>query len=303
MLGRALVNTRGRLGRIGRGQATYWDAVAIAVGRELNEPAFLSTTPGVLCSLWARRFPSEGSPSSEPSKPSTSVCLGAPNWHPLPPFHPSSSVVLGWRLDPEFGSLRAIHSLRQLSAQPLREEEESDQSTSSKSGQDASSADPAQGGAKGPGQNPGPHQPSAAEVDRAMDDYDRLLDKSYRSLYPAAEISLGRRVSNAIWQPIVWCWRFIVRLPRNTWLVLTSPMAEKKQWFASTWKHTKEGAQHYWVRAHLSCVRVVYSMRVPILPTPATPCSDTPGGQRAPRSSGLSGKVVNLLLNPETGRH
>ncbi|CAD7705180.1 unnamed protein product [Ostreobium quekettii] len=242
MLSRSLGSALRRAGGARHAQDAHWDAVATAAVQNLGQAPLSFASSTALGEAWTGEKGSAGNRMT-------------------PHFGPE---VCGWSM-PYLWAQRArvgrdggcsgyvgigarcpIHSSRMLSAEPFRVEEESQPKAPLVSGE------PLGKGSKE--QRPGKSQASAEECDRAIDDYDRLLEKSYRSSFPASAAPLTTVASRAVGvvaKTIVWCLRLIVRMPLSLWAAITAPMSSKVEWIRSTWKHTKDGARHYWVGTRL----------------------------------------------------
>lgn len=134
-------------------------------------------------------------------------------------------------------------SFRWFSAQPLAarktEEKASDQ-----------------GGSHSTGTTQRTVSASALDVDKAIEDYDKVLDK-HRERYLSRESSPS--TSSRIWEFVVsvWkivpaTWNFTVALPGVLYRATTAPWSVKKAWMQHQWKHIKDGAHHYWVTSQFS---------------------------------------------------
>lgn len=84
--------------------------------------------------------------------------------------------------------------------------------------------------------------PSPEDVDREMDNYDKLLEKMQSRSYPPTYEPWNKRVVRGV--KVVG--GFVVGLPG--WVVSAFAAPFRKGWWGQQWKHVKEGGKHYWVR-------------------------------------------------------
>lgn len=122
-------------------------------------------------------------------------------------------------------------------AEPLIQQQQQSQNTSDENNRDSKEIE----------------ENSAEAVDRAIEDYDKLLDKQ-KSAYPPNYLSVSKRVKNAlvyIYSFLKLSIKFTLGFPGMMYRGLVSPMDVKKKWFKKHWKHLKEGSYHYWVNLKL----------------------------------------------------
>lgn len=93
---------------------------------------------------------------------------------------------------------------------------------------------------------------SALDVDRALEDYDKILEK-HRQYYISREQSQAKlkALFTKVIRVISMTWNFLCSIPVMTWKAIVAPWNEKRKWIRMQWKHLKEGAHHYWVTANL----------------------------------------------------
>lgn len=84
--------------------------------------------------------------------------------------------------------------------------------------------------------------PSPEDVDREMDNYDKLLEKMQSRSYPPTYEPWSTRAVRFVKTTGF----FLVRLP--SWLASVIAAPFRKGWWGQQWKHIKEGGKHYWVR-------------------------------------------------------
>lgn len=124
-----------------------------------------------------------------------------------------------------------LHSCRRLSGQPLPVED----SNHTKEAESNEKEVPASGKIEGP---------SPEDVDREMDNYDKLLEKQQKLSYPPTYQPWGSRIAPAAKATF----SFIVGIP--AWLASALVAPFKKGWWSHQWKHIKEGSKHYWVSSN-----------------------------------------------------
>ena len=101
---------------------------------------------------------------------------------------------------------------------------------------------------------------SAVDVDKALEDYDRVLDQ-HRKYYASQQEGIPSRLriyAVKAWSIIPMTWNLLLRLPVLMQRALFSSWADKKAWTQYQWKHLKDGARHYWVQ-HFSLLHVEFS--------------------------------------------
>ncbi|GMH33776.1 hypothetical protein BSKO_01610 [Bryopsis sp. KO-2023] len=130
-------------------------------------------------------------------------------------------------------SVHSLASLRRFSAQPQPVE---DVKNSTGNGDENR-----EGGVEASGKDP----PSPEDVDKAVDNYDKLLEKMQQLSYPPTYQPWSQKIAQGI-KTIFW---FIIGLPKMIASGAAAPF--RKGWWGEQWKHIKEGGQHYWVGAKL----------------------------------------------------
>lgn len=165
------------------------------------------------------------SPSVDPDRPQTTT-------HSRVILHPWRNLAV---LDPV--------SSRWFSAQPLAARKTEEKT-------------PDQGGSPPTGTTQRTVSASALDVDKAIEDYDKVLDK-HRERYLSREGSPS--TSSKIWEFVVFVWKivpatwnFTVALPGVLYRATIAPWSVKRAWMTNQWKHIKDGAHHYWVISHFS---------------------------------------------------
>ena len=90
---------------------------------------------------------------------------------------------------------------------------------------------------------------SATDVDKALEDYDKVLDqhrKYYASRYDSTPYVMWSYLRGAL-KIFPMMWRLTISLPGMLWRATFSPWSAKKEWSVQQWKHMKDGTKHYWV--------------------------------------------------------
>ncbi|CAD7704609.1 unnamed protein product [Ostreobium quekettii] len=263
MLRRSLGGTLKRAGGCGHGQDACWEALAAALNHGLPCPSPHSSPAQ---EAWTGSGAENKPAPADTDPPWGQEHLGLRTLD-LRGVRLRAGQGGGaeWQAGAIIDAQRALSFLRKLSAEPLRAEEDPEPGCAAKVDDGGPLGDPGDRGAQGEGADPGAGKPSPEECDRAIDDYDRLLDKSYRSSFPASAAPISAAASaaaGATRRAVVWCFRLIAGMPLAFWAALTSPAATKARWMRSTWKSVKEGARHYWVGTKLFVTEVGIANRL-----------------------------------------
>ena len=172
-------------------------------------------------------------------RPSPSSPLGGYFFHRGRVFFDYPCTIPFFSRHISYNTFRVISGFRTFSAQPLPAKKSEDQNK--EPGHEFPT-----GGSSETGRMV---SASAIDVDKALEDYDKVLDqhrKYYASKYDSTLHVLWSYLRTAL-KIFPMTWRLTISLPGMLWRATFSPWSAKKDWLVHQWKHVKDGTKHYWV--------------------------------------------------------